>query len=49
MGIFLTLKAVNSHSEALDLITVTLAAAVIDSKSNQLLLEPRLVPNILAV
>lgn len=34
VGIFLTPKAVNSHSEAWDLITVILAAAVIDSKIN---------------
>lgn len=49
VGIFLTLKAVNSHSEARDLITVILTAAVIDSKINQLFLKPRLVLNIPAI
>lgn len=46
---FLTLKAVNLHSEARDLITVILAATVIDSKINQLFLKPRLVLNILSI
>lgn len=49
VDIFLTLKAVNSHSEAWDLITVILAAAIIDSKINQLFLKSRLVLNILTI
>lgn len=49
VGIFLTLKVVNLHSEAWDLITVTLAATIIDSKINQLFLKPRLVLNRLTI
>lgn len=46
VDMFLTLKAVNLHSEAWDLIAVILAAAIIDSKINQFFLKPRLFLNI---
>lgn len=49
VDIFLTLRAVNLHSEAWDLIAVILAAAIIDSKINQFFLKPRLVLNILTI